>query len=661
MSPSARGCLVAAAVGALVLGAAGVGGYAWWTDRKERALAEQSARAEEEFRPALDALADAAAPGSPYDVDRTVRVIHELDRALREKGSMQEYLRWSATQDYRGVAPEVLAARGKLLEVLQRLYARQTEAEQQAAAWQLGSQSILEALSVLQVGGSFDTTGIGGADAHLGLDQAQAKRLVEERLLARKEQQRLVREYHEVEAELVEAMLAYSQTWYAHLERWDALCSQRDQAYLAARDHDWKRAMEHADEAARLSPTEREAHLLAAWARIEAPALDPEFDVVAALTAYADNHPDRDAPAQLLLGVYFARNGDHGRAKGALDTAAAHYPRQAAQLADMADPYKARAWLRQSREGTAIVRQYEATMLGAGSFSPDLQLAQLYFERGQEELGQRKVLDHFARRRNQKEWSFVLDDLEFARGYLGDRFHAIFPEDAYLDLVVKPAMLGTSVGLSVDNRSDTTLHNATLLLTLQLTDMIPGDYVVVQAGPTQPQIAPRDRTAFGDLEIAVDRLGTTKTAADVVRFRAIVVSDEAVAWVDTADEKLAAATRLDAAPPPLPEAASKVLAAAMRTATATVTPSMIGADSITFSLPRELVLLGPTFRLRAPGGTLAPAEHVFRDGAISLRFDRVAEFATAPPEALVLVLTAREGVAEVRWTLRGERWAVATP
>ncbi|MBM4319430.1 MAG: hypothetical protein FJ125_05575, partial [Deltaproteobacteria bacterium] len=49
-----------------------------------------------------------AAPSPPgYDIDRTVQVLHEVDAALQQQGSLREYLFYMAQQDYRGVAPEV--------------------------------------------------------------------------------------------------------------------------------------------------------------------------------------------------------------------------------------------------------------------------------------------------------------------------------------------------------------------------------------------------------------------------------------------------------------------------------------------------------------------------------------------------------------------------
>jgi hypothetical protein len=106
-------------------------------------------------------------------------------------------------------------------------------------------------------------------------------------------------------------------------------------------------------------------------------------------------------------------------------------------------------------------------MLGAGYFSPDLQLAKISFHAGRFEEGRERVLEHFGRRRAQGAWDFLFPDIQFCIALLGSDYRAIFPEDAWLDLVVEPELLGGGITLSVKNRSERTLRNATLVLALQ--------------------------------------------------------------------------------------------------------------------------------------------------------------------------------------------------
>ena len=136
-------------VGALV--ALGLGAR-WWI-HYEAQLAWQ-AQAEEQFAPVKEKLqagaqvpADAAGPA--YDIDQTVKVIHEVDLALQHSGNMGDYLQQMARRDYSGVAPEVLASREQLMDVLFRIYAKQAEQQDQQEMWSLTSQLLLGTLSVV--------------------------------------------------------------------------------------------------------------------------------------------------------------------------------------------------------------------------------------------------------------------------------------------------------------------------------------------------------------------------------------------------------------------------------------------------------------------------------------------------------------------------------
>ena len=113
------------------------------------------------------------------------------------------------------------------------------------------------------------------------------------------------------------------------------------------------------------------------------------------------------------MGVVEGQRGDFGAAQLHLQQSATYYPKQADQLSDMLDPYKQRGFLRKSREGGLIIELYKSTMLGGGTFSPDLQLAKLLFEQGDFEAGRKKVMDHFARRRAQQQWDFIISDLRY--------------------------------------------------------------------------------------------------------------------------------------------------------------------------------------------------------------------------------------------------------
>lgn len=661
-----QGCARPLLVGlGALLGLSGlVAGGLWW--RQQQALQAQQARAEQEFAPVFEALS-APAAGPAYDLDETIKVVHEIDLALAESDSLGDYLRQMARRDYQGVAPDVLAARKDLMDVLFRIYAKQAEIQDQEEMWGLTSELLLTTLSV--VGGQGDWGALGPTGS-LEVDREQAQKLLDDLRQRQEARLDLGREERELEAELIDSLVAYSEVYHRYVQEWDRLCVVRDRAYLAAHNGDWATTEVAADEAIRMAPDEREAHLLKALAVIESGrADDPEAsaEVEALLAQYVQDHPDRTAPAFLLLGVLRARQGRGDQALLDLQQAAAYYPKQADALADMLDPYQMRSFLRKTREGSYVVELYKGTMLGAGYFSPDLQLARLAFEQGDFEGGRRKVMDHFSRRRTQQQWDFLLSDIAFCQALLGEDFRRIFPEDHYLDLVVEPTMMGSKLEVAVANRSDRTLHNASLVLAVQFTDMHAEDYETFVAGATQPALLAGQTTRYGAVEVAMDLHGARKEVDDIVTHRAILLADEAVLWVDTDAYKIAEAQEFREGRRPgqaQAEAAARAavlaptgggrvgvlerLAADARSGTVLqVDEKKLLKDGIIITLPKELAVLRPLFRLQYGDQVFTAKDNVIVDDHIELRFDAVGELGEGGQQ---VGLTASTVLGDLQWT-----------
>ena len=656
---SCQTAIIGLAVGlALLVGAL----WFWHRHRVEAALVAQEAAAEEAFGPAIAAMKK---PAEAPDIDTTVRVIQEIDMAVQHADSLDAWLAQMARQDYRRVDPEVLEARSEVLDILKELYAKQTELEDQQALWEVSSGLLLlGALSVVDVEGKVDPLSPSGS---VSVDRAQAQSLLEELLARQKEQAKVQKEVRASESRLLDALTRWSTVQYAHLERWDRLCTLRDRAYLAIGKGDWATAREASAAAIEMAPHEREAHLLQALALMEGGA-NPEGagQALVLLSAYVDEHPSETAPAFLLMGVAEASQGNLDAARLHLEQSAAYYPRQATELTDMLDPYQQRAFLRKSREGRAIIEQYKDTMLGAGAFSPDLQLARLAFLQGNRDEGRKRVMDHFSRRRSQQQWDFLLADLEFCEGLLGTDYRKIFPEDVWLDLVVKPTMLGSKLDVSVRNRSDRSLHNATLVLALQLTDMHPDDYETFVAGVTQPAVVAHETTSFGTTEIKMSLWGQPKTVDDIVSTRAILVTNEAVVWVDTDAFRLAEATderqarRAAAAEAPVAARSSRTDPLVQRALKEVRTRSTLHItkdlmkDDVTVTLPRELVLLRPLLRLRSGDDLQVAEENLIVGEDIKLTFKDVGEFSPDADSDLSLVADTPYGDLELSWRVRGD-------
>lgn len=679
-----RNVFAGCAVAAVLVVALPIGGWLYWDHRAQQARVEaevaQSAAAEEQFAPMMAALEEGTTGEPAYDIDKTIRVIHEIDLAMQEKQSLEEYLQWASRQDYADVAPEVLEKRKEILGILMRLYAKQVEADDQEAMWQVTSELLLSAFSVVQVSGEASLV---SPMAGLEVDREQAQQLLTELKSERAAHKQLMRDITAIETELMAAMVDYGEAYYPYVEEWDQLSVLRDRAYLAVYNGEWEAALAAADLAIEKAPKEREAHLLKAMALIELDNEENAGEIQDLLATYVEDHPDASAPALVLLGVHQARRGDSTQAQLSFQQSAAYFPKQADALTDMVDPYKMRSFLRKSREGSFIVELYKSTMLGAGYFSPDLQLAKMLFDRGDLEGGRQKVLDHFARRRAQKQWDFVVSDIAFCHDLLGPYFWEIFPEETYLDLDAGPSMMGmgSALNVSVTNRSERTLHNATLLLAIQFTDMYAGDYEVLATPQTVPAVLASDTTDFGSIDVELEKDGTPKTVTDIVHTRAVLISDEAVSWVDTPAYKLAELKELaekrktrQALETPSPEQAPQVehrlskrhprfqptMDALVESASEVAKVQMeskYGADNLVVKLPKELSILRPAFRLRYGETLYETTDNVITGENIELRFQGVENFdkdGAEAPDDVELLMASPFGDVVFSWKNNGD-------
>ena len=657
----AKGCLSAVVIGVLGVILAAGGLYLWSAQREASALAAQAERAEAEYAPVREAMKPkAAAKPPPPDLDKTVRVIHEIDGALRGSEDMGAYLRELAQHDYRGVDPAVLAARQELMDVLIDMYKVQAEADEQAELWAVSSQLLLSALSVVKVQGDYNGLFPSGS---VKIDAQQAKALLED--LQTREDRRLDlgRQGRELEDRLIQALVRYSGVYHDQLAEWDRLCATRDRAYLAARSADWASAAAAAEEAIAIAPQEREAHLLLALALIEGGDAEDSGRIEALLAESMQAHPEASAPALLLRGVHRARSGDLAQGMLDLEQSAAYYPRQAEALEDLLDPYQARSYLALTREGSSVLELYRATMLGAGWFSPDLQIAALHLREGRRAEALKKVLDHFHRRRAQGQWGAVLADIDAAQVLLGDDLQAVFPEGGWLDLEAKPTLLGESLAITLNNRSTRTLHNGTLVLALQYTDMHADDYRAFRAGETVPAVNANDRTSFGDVPVGVELRGEQRGVDQIVKTRAVLISDEAVVWVDTEAYRIAEAAEgrrraREGGPAAVPPAAQTAIRATEKGGHMALVSKLMG-DEVVIELPVELAALRPLFRLQRGGASVAAESNVLHDDHIELRFTGLRGLvASGEADDLELVASTAVGELVVRFAGQGERMHV---
>ncbi|MSP61657.1 MAG: hypothetical protein EXR72_15250 [Myxococcales bacterium] len=626
-APLLRGCAWAAGAAGLLSLGAGAGIWWWWDRAEEAALAAQAIAAAEAFAPARARL-DADA-GDDIDIDKTIRVLHQVDQSMRHQDDLHSFLASVAAADWRGVPREVLDARTRILDAQLSLYSRQTELDAQEATWTFTRDVVLTTLSVVAVQGE------GGMvpDASFTVDRAAAERRLEELRAAEADRRSLIRDVDAKERALIEASIAYATVWAKWMEAYDRVSYHRDRAWMASARADWGETEREARAAIELAPHEREAHMLLARALLAQNTPESLGEAEALLAPFADGtSPGAMAPALLLRGTLREARGDAAGAADDFRHAALAYPTQAARLDDVLDPYRMRSSLRKSRAGAGIVESYSATMVGAGWFSPELHLARIAYDRGDADAGRAAVIDHFERRRAQRQWDYILTDLTWAESVLGEDFRAIFPEESWLDLKAEKSLfgVGTQLALEVNNRSDRPLKNAALVLCVRFTDMLTGDYVTFAGERTVPEVARHAKTSFGTIDVDTEVFGAPRTENDIVELRAILVTDDGVLWVDTekheAELLAAARERRRGAAPDREESArwSRVVDEAGRSASVRRDDGLV-QDALEIELPAKLVWLRPRFTLRYGDATIEAATNVVDGDKIRLSFSGIGD------------------------------------
>ncbi|MBN2495744.1 MAG: hypothetical protein JXR96_14220 [Deltaproteobacteria bacterium] len=655
------GAIIASVAPALVVLLLGVG--LWWylAGRGE----EEPKSAPDAGRPAaakevdpIEALRSVRDDGG-HDIDKTIRVMLELESLLDESSSLAEYIARARRLDYEGVAPRVLAVRDAVLSTVADIEHIRSEHGAHDASWDW-VRTALSAVRAVRFGISSDSSGEARLD--IGLKDEEIARVADEYTQRLETKAKLQREMGAARERLTRVLAIYSGFAHQYVKSWDALCVQRDLAYLAADEGHWDKAIEHARNAVSAAPHETEAHLVLALALIEkagrrssseaielpagdehpAPAGEAQPDAAALLSeaervldGYLAEHAEKSAPALLLKGVLQGQRGQLEDARTTLLAASADYPKQAARLEEMLGPYRYRQkYLQRSRAGLHVMEFYEATLQGAGIFSSNLQLARLHFARGDFDAGRAEIMRHFSRRRAQGSWSFVLSDIRYCYGHFGADFRRIFPAESFLDLLPGKTMMGFGGGfkVAVRNRSDRDVQNATLVLCLRFTDMHPEDYATFPL-ETRPVLRAGEVTDFGELELppGFAVAGRPKTFEDLISdsTRAVLISDSAVIWVDTDAFRKSQMRerRSDVRPGPRlelgwlrqsPDELKTGLLASARLELALG----LGDDEIVAKLPGELAILRPVFRLRLePEALLEPESVHMAKGVILARFD----------------------------------------
>jgi tetratricopeptide (TPR) repeat protein len=635
-----------------------------------KAAVERAARqvtVAKEAEPLEKAFAQAAQPAEePYDIEKTLRVVHELDVAVRETKSIGEFIALVGRQDFRHVAPRALEARKRVIDVLLRYYAAVDDREELDRFWSVFRDEVWNRVELPRV----ERLRVAGIDVGFekpGEPPKTAKQREEEMLALRDEARKRVQT---LQTELAAALEQSAPVFRELEDEWKRLCLQRDRAYIEAVNLRFDEARTSAEAALAMAPFDEESQLLRALAMVEGKGARSETapDVPSTIDALLREHPD-SAPALLLRGVWKLRHGQVDDGRVDLKLAASRYPEQARALESRIDPYRMRSYLQRSQQGVAITGLYKAMMLGAAWFSPELQAARSAFDAGDLEQAEQLIRDHFARRRAQGQWDLILYDLRFCEDLLGEHYQELFPEHSYLDLhVERNKYVGKDYSVSVDNRSDKSLHNAALVLCVRFTDMQVDDYVTFAVGATRPIVPAVSSTAFDDIDVRLAWGAQEKGASDVVPpLRAILVADEAVFWVDSIafkDETLAHFADLPDARTPGPAASlparwSQAIEA-LKSGNVHVerVTNTFAKDDLSIELPREVALLGPMFRLEIGGASFEEGHgdavrNRVEKQRVSLLFAGAGAALDAKPEQLRLIARSTLGRVVITFA-RGE-------
>lgn len=604
---------------------------------------------------------------STYDLENTIRVINSLEIAQSQMDNFDDYLACMARQDYSGVPAEVLESKAKLMPVLQKLYLLQKEHEE------LNLWSSL----VQKLGGDVVDRINAGDVTLLSMDQGIGGLLIFKKVagVVFEQYQNEQRLKGELQKQIDEARLQYlgylesfTPIYIKYMTEWDRLCIDRDKVYIDLYNNRPDLVLQDCEKVLEKYPDNRETMLLKSMGLIqysrrckndEMILIEPEKDSVvmspsdaylaeaqAVIDRYIDLYPDQSAPALLLEGLIKETKGEHATALTFYDQSSVEYPRQAERLTDLLDSYRIRTYLNKSLEGNYLLTLYRSTMSGSGFFSPNFMKAMYYDQMGDKDNCAKEIYNHFYRRSNQGTYDCLLLDMRFCEEYLTNSFNQLLPERNYINVSFEKhsTMLGLSsddmsIDVTVDNQADIDIINLRVFLCIHFTDMYDEDYYVIKL-PTINRIPVRSNIELEDIKL--DYL--EKSFGDIAKVRAIAMTDTEICWIDNVYNATDNVDYNEEHSVNFQILSAKLDSSAIRSrdaylASIKMSDEMFRNDILKHSrvthvekknllkknqyyidieLPRELILLSPTFTWNQ---TLMPVENYLKGSYIHLSFE----------------------------------------
>lgn len=520
-----------------------------------------------------------------YDIEETIRILNGLEIAQMQSEDFYSFLEYMARQDYSMVPKEVIDAKMEILPIMQEMFILEKENEQLqgltsvmnslgTGLYTLAKESNMsETLAGATQIGSIIKDPISFAVSGESIGDAVSKAVGAESLDKAKtaafdeyEKQQNLKAENEKKIDVLKAKyLAYldrfTPIYMKYMHEWERLCIEKDKAYLAVYSGRSADAYEITRKILENYPGNREAMLLKALSCInlaktqtvqqggDNPTLTLAqnegnasqkykftIDAQRTLESYLDLYPSKAAPALVLLGQLELINGNGGRAVSYFDQAAMEYPKQAAELKDMLNSYALRNYLGSTPEGQYLMRLYSSTMEGYGWFSPNFHKAMYWESVGDNEKASTEIYNHFFRRGNQGIYDCMLTDMEFCENNLYKSFKSQFMESSALNVSVveESHMFGANgVKFTLTNNSDLNLENVRLYMCLHLKDMYVSEYDVFPC-ETINILSPNASQSWLTDKYQVE---------NIVRVRAVMMTDDRVCWVDDVNFKQANAKK----------------------------------------------------------------------------------------------------------------------
>lgn len=492
-----------------------------------------------------------------YDLENTIRVINSLEIALSQEENYEEYLAFMAGMDCSGVPPEVLESKAQLVPILQQLYLLQKEHDDlnlwtgvvQKLGGELFNQVDAGDVALLTMNEGIGVLQIMKKYADVAFEEYQKEQDLKKELR---------KQIDEIRLEYLNYLESFVPIYNKYMTEWNKLCLLRDKVYIDLYNNHPDLVLQDSKKVLAQYPDDRETLLLKAVALIQLSRRDgndspniiiPGNDSISmsqsdALLAEAqkviDHYYERyrenySAPALLLEGLIQEYKGDYENASTFYGQSSAMYPEQAKYLTEFYDCYRIRAYLNKSLEGKYLLDLYRSTMTGSGFFSPNLMNARCLYKDNKKEACAQAIYSHFYRRSNQPTFDGFVLDMRYCEDHLTESFNQLLPERDYIKVSFKRHSRRKNkrqyLDVTVDNQADSPMTNLRIFLCINFTDMSKDDYYVIKL-PTINRIDVRSQYKMDGVDEGIKLDYLDKGFNDITRVRAIAMTDTQICWVD---------------------------------------------------------------------------------------------------------------------------------